>query len=289
MKYNTVRETALQWSISERTVRNLCSQGKIDGAFREGKRWNIPATAERPRKEKQKSLLELLKEEKKLGIKGGIYHRVQVDLTYNSNHMEGSRLTHDQTRFIYETNTVGGENVNVDDVVETANHFRCIDLILENVNYPLSERLIKQLHLTLKNGTRDSQKEWFRVGEYKKLPNEVGGLPTTLPENVGREIRNLLTDYSNRSEVGLEDILEFHYRFEKIHPFQNGNGRVGRLILFKECLRHNIVPFIIDDSLKLYYYRGLAQWEQERDYLTDTCLTAQDRFKKVLDYFRIPY
>ena len=211
--------------------------------------------------------------------------------TYNSNHIEGNRLTHDQTRYIFETNTIGFESgaVNVDDVVETANHFRCIDMVIDNAMYPLSETLIKRLHLTLKNGTSDSRKDWFSVGEYKRVPNEVGGRDTTAPEKVEAEISELLSSYNAIQNHTLEQIIAFHHDFECIHPFQDGNGRIGRLILFKECLKNNIVPFIIEDNLKMFYYRGLHEWNHENGYLVDTCLTAQDRFKAYLDYFRIPY
>ncbi len=237
------------------------------------------------------SLLGFLREEKKSGIRGGIYHKVQIELTYNSNHMEGSRLTHEQTRFIYETNTIGLDTgtVNVDDIVETANHFRCIDMMIDQADNSLSEGLIKQLHLTLKNGTSDSRKDWFAVGKYKRLPNEVGGKTTTAPEDVPARMEELLRSYNAEAHKTLEELLEFHVNFETIHPFQDGNGRVGRLLLFKECLRNDIVPFIIDDGLKLYYYRGLREWTSERGYLRDTCLMAQDKFKAYLDYFRIPY
>ena len=212
-------------------------------------------------------------------------------LFYNSNHIEGSRLSHDQTRYIFETNTIGvvSDNVNVDDIVETSNHFRCIDLVIENAESILTESFIKELHLILKNGTSDSRRSWFAVGDYKKLPNEVGGRETTLPENVADEMKMLITGYNAEKEKTFEQILDFHYHFERIHPFQDGNGRVGRLILFKECLRHNIVPFIIDEELKMFYYRGLSEWSRERGYLTDTCLAAQDKFKKYLDYFKISY
>ncbi|MBO5789174.1 MAG: Fic family protein, partial [Clostridia bacterium] len=236
-------------------------------------------------------LLDILQRERKTSLSGGIYHKVQIELTYNSNHIEGSRLTHDQTRYIFETNTIGatGSNVNIDDIVETANHFRCVDLIIEHATSVLSEGFIKELHRVLKNGTSDSRKAWFSVGDYKKLPNEVGGGDTTLPENVAGEMRSLLASYHAKQEKTLENILDFHYRFERIHPFQDGNGRVGRLILFKECLRHGIVPFIIDEELKIFYYRGLSEWTRERGYLTDTCLMAQDKFKRYLDYFSIQY
>lgn len=296
MQYVSVAELAKKWNISERTVRNYCAAGKISGAFLTGKTWNIPENAQRPARVNQKStapetLLEVLRAEKTAGIKGGIYHKIQIDLTYNSNHMEGSRLTHDQTRYIYETNTIGLSEgtVKVDDVVETANHFRCIDMVIEEAKYPLSEKFLKSLHLTLKNGTSDSRKEWFAVGAYKKLPNEVGGRETTAPEQVADAIKKLLADYNRSSAKTFEEIIAFHVAFERIHPFQDGNGRVGRLLLFKECLRNDLVPFIIDEDLKLYYYRGLHEWSAEQGYLLDTCLSAQDRFKKYMDYFRIPY
>lgn len=239
----------------------------------------------------RRTLLNALREEKVGRIKGGIYHKVQVELTYNSNHIEGSRLTHDQTRYIYETNTIGMENgvLNVDDIVETANHFQCIDLVIDNAEQPLTEDFIKLLHRTLKTGTSDSRKDWFAVGEYKKLPNEVGGRSTTPPEQVAEKMRELLKQYAQTDKKTLKDLVEFHDQFECIHPFQDGNGRVGRLILFKECLRYDIVPFIIDEELKLFYYRGLHEWKTEPGYLMDTCLTAQDRFKAYLDYFRISY
>lgn len=239
----------------------------------------------------QRTLLNALREEKAGQIKGGIYHKVQVELTYNSNHIEGSRLTHDQTRYIYETNTIGMENgvLNVDDIVETANHFQCIDLVIDHAEQPLTEDFIKLLHRTLKTGTSDSRKDWFAVGEYKKLPNEVGGQSTTPPEQVAEKMRELLKQYALTDKKTLKDLVEFHDQFECIHPFQDGNGRVGRLLLFKECLRYDIVPFIIDDELKLFYYRGLHEWKTEPGYLMDTCLTAQDKFKAYLDYFRISY
>jgi len=232
-----------------------------------------------------------LKEEKNAQIKGGIYHKIQIELTYNSNHIEGSRLTHDQTRYIFETNTIGlsEQSLNVDDIIETANHFRCIDVIIENARSALSEKLIKTLHSILKAGTSDAKKAWFAVGNYKKLPNEVGGMETALPEEVEREMKTLLGVYNSKQKVTIEDIIDFHVRFERIHPFQDGNGRIGRLIMFKECLKHNLVPFIIEDEIKMFYYRGLKEWDNEKGYLIDTCLHAQDKFKKHLDYFRIEY
>lgn len=296
MKYLSVKETAEKWNISERSVRNYCAEGRIEGAFLTGKTWNIPEIAIKPERLNKKTdtpenLLDILKTEKKNNIKGGIYHKIQVDMTYNSNHIEGSRLTHDQTRYIFETNTIGftDESIKVDDIVETVNHFRCIDEIIDHANSSLTEKLIKNLHLILKTGTSDSKLDWFAVGDYKKLPNEVGGRDTTLPENVESEIKKLLTSYNNKKEKTLHDIIEFHVQFERIHPFQDGNGRIGRLIMFKECLKHNIVPFIIEDNIKMFYYRGLKEWNNEPGYLTDTCLSAQDKFKKYLDYFRIEY
>ena len=294
MHYLSVSEIAKKWNMSERSVRNYCAQGRVLGAFLTGKTWNIPENAEKPertnkKQEQPKTLLDILQEEKRTKYAGGIYHKTQIDLTYNSNHMEGSRLTHDQTRYIFETNTIGVENevLNVDDVIETANHFRCIDMIIDSAKAALTEKYIKELHLILKNGTSDSRKEWFAVGDYKKMPNEVGGMETTLPEEVAGVMKTFLAEYNSKEQKTLDDILEFHVQFEKIHPFQDGNGRVGRLIMFKECLKYNIVPFIIEDNLKLYYYRGLKEWKNERGFLRDTCLTAQDRYKVYLEYFRI--
>lgn len=295
MKYISVSEFSRKYGISERTARNYCSVGKIEGAYIVGKTWNIPEDAGLPsRKSKAKKvspLLSALREQQKMQLKGGIYHRTQIDLTYNSNHIEGSRLTHDQTRYIFETHTIGfdGESVRIDDIIETVNHFRCIDLIIEQAERQLTESLIKELHLILKTGTSDSRKEWFAVGEYKRLPNEVGGYATSDPENVHRDIKALLKEYNSKKHKTFEDILEFHQRFEAIHPFQDGNGRIGRLIMFKECLANGFVPFIITDDLKLFYYRGLQEWNHVREYLLDTCLTAQDNYKSLLDYFKIKY
>ena len=296
MRYFSVAEMAKKWDVSERSVRNYCAHGRVPGAFITGKTWNIPENAKKPersnkKKEKKTTLLDILLDEKANKYSGGIYHKTQIDLTYNSNHMEGSRLTHDQTRYIFETNTIGIEKevLNVDDVIETANHFRCIDMIIDYAKATLTENFIKKLHLVLKNGTSDSRKDWFVVGNYKKLPNEVGGMETALPEEVADRMKKLLSEYNNQEEKTLEDILNFHVKFECIHPFQDGNGRVGRLIMFKECLKYNIVPFIIEDNLKMFYYRGLKEWNNEKGYLTDTCLTAQGRYKAYLDYFRIAY
>ncbi len=295
MKYISVAEAALKWGISERSVRNYCAAGRVSGARLVGKTWEIPNTAEKPkrtsRSDKKRTLLDILREEKSVHLSGGIYHRVQVDLTYNSNHIEGSRLTQDETRYIFETNTIGlsEKTVNVDDIVETANHFRCIDLMIENAHLLLSEKYIKELHFLLKSGTSDSRLDWFRVGEYKKLANEVGGIDTIAPSGVAKEMKALLERYNSKKEKSLEDIIAFHVAFERIHPFQDGNGRVGRLIMFGECLKHNVVPFIIDEEHKLFYYRGLKEWDTERGFLTDTCLSAQDKFKAILNKFGIVF
>ncbi|MBQ3515606.1 MAG: Fic family protein [Lachnospiraceae bacterium] len=296
MKYLSVAEIAKKWGMSERSVRNYCAAGRIEGAFLTGKTWNIPENAVKPERSNKKvqapiTLLDVLKEEKKNHRKGGIYHKIQIDLTYNSNHIEGSRLTHDQTRYIFETNTLGVADggMRVDDIVETVNHFHAIDEVIESANAALTEKWIKTMHSILKSGTSDARLDWFNVGEYKKLPNEVGGIETTLPENVAKEMQALLSAYNAKEDVSFEDILDFHVKFERIHPFQDGNGRVGRLIMFKECLKHNIVPFIIEDDIKMFYYRGLKEWNSEKGYLIDTCLSAQDKFKAYLDYFRIAY
>ena len=296
MEMMSVADCAARWGVAERTVRNYCACGRIPGAVLKGKTWWIPEDAERPvrtnaRDTLPRTLLERLRVEKQQRMRGGIYHKVQVDMTYNSNHIEGSRLTHEQTRMIFETNTVGmeGEAVNVDDVVETANHFRCIDLVIENAARPISESFIKELHRTLKNGTSDSRLSWFAVGAYKKLANEVGGQETTAPNKVAATMGKLIGEYNRTPDKTLDELLDFHVAFERIHPFQDGNGRVGRLILFKECLRCGIVPFIIDDLHKAFYYRGLKEWPKTPGYLRDTCLLMQDDFKATLDYFGIEW
>ena len=296
IEYISVEEASKLWELSIRSVRNYCAQGRVPGALLEGKTWKIPSNAEKPGRktrhiETENNLLAFLKREKESSLKGGIYHKIQIDLTYNSNHIEGSRLSHDQTRFIFETKTLGitDDAVKVDDIVETVNHFRCIDLAIEGANTKLSESFIKQLHYILKTGTTDAQKSWFKVGDYKMIENEVGGSETVRPEDVGSEMKTLLADYNSKSEITFDDILDFHVRFESIHPFQDGNGRVGRLIMFKECLKHNIVPFIITEELKMFYYRGIKEWKNERGYLRDTCLTGQDAMKVSLDYFGIKY
>ena len=296
VKYISVEEAAQNWQISERSARNYCAQGRVEGALLEGKTWKIPSTAHKPERKPRHStveetLLTFLKREKDAALKGGIYHKIQIDLTYNSNHIEGSKLTHDQTRYIFETKTLGvtDKAVKVDDIVETVNHFRCIDLIIEGAHTKLTESFIKQLHFILKSGTTDSQKSWFKVGDYKQLENEVGGSETTKPAEVAAAIKALLKEYNSKSKITFDDILDFHVRFESIHPFQDGNGRIGRLIMFKECLKHNIVPFIITEELKMYYYRGIKNWKDERGYLRDTCLIGQDAMKATLDYFGIKY
>ena len=296
VKYISVEEAAQNWQISERSARNYCAQGRVEGALLEGKTWKIPSTAHKPERKPRHStveetLLTFLKREKDAALKGGIYHKIQIDLTYNSNHIEGSKLTHDQTRYIFETKTLGvtDKAVKVDDIVETVNHFRCIDLIIEGAHTKLTESFIKQLHFILKSGTTDSQKSWFKVGDYKQLENEVGGSETTKPAEVAAAIKALLKEYNSKSKITFDDILDFHVRFESIHPFQDGNGRIGRLIMFKECLKHNIVPFIITEELKMYYYRGIKNWNDERGYLRDTCLTGQDAMKATLDYFGIKH
>lgn len=289
----SVSQFAAQHALSDRTVRNWCAAGKMEGAVLVGKTWNIPADAPLPKKGKPKAspLLKRLREEKEARIRGGIYHRTQVDLTYNSNHIEGSRLTHEQTRYIFETNTIGvsDQSINVDDIVETTNHFRCIDLVIDRAEERLSEAFVKELHRILKTGTSDSSKSWFNVGDYKKLPNEVGGNVTCPPDEVHARMKALLSAYNARPRKSLEDIIDLHQKFEAIHPFQNGNGRVGRLVMFKECLANGIVPFIITEELKLFYYRGLREWGHVNGYLTDTCLSAQDSYKALLDYFKIKY
>lgn len=293
MKFISIKEWAEKNAVAERTARNYCAQGKIEGAVLIGKTWNIPSDALLPTRKKSQihTLLKILREQKAAHIKGGIYHRFQIDLTYNSNHIEGSQLTRDQTRYIFETNTIGitERSVNVDDIIETTNHFRAIDYIIDNTESRLTESYIKHLHKILKTGTSDELKKWFKVGEYKMLPNEVGGNDTTAPENVHRELAALLKEYNTKKSPTFEDIIDFHQRFESIHPFQDGNGRIGRLIMFRECLRLGFVPFIITDSLKMFYYNGLQNWPNTKGYLLDTCLTAQDYTKALLDKFRIKY
>lgn len=294
MKYLSVAEISKKWNIAERSVRDYCSKGRVIGAILNGKTWLIPEDATKPLRQKRhvlkkETLLDVLKREKNSKLSGGIYHKLQIDMTYNSNHIEGSKLTHDQTRYIFETKTIGVSNeaISVDDIIETTNHFRCIDLAIEAAKTKLSESFIKQLHYILKNGTSDSTKTWFKVGDYKMIENEVGGLETVSPKDVKNKMKELLLWYNSISNVTVNDIIEFHYKFECIHPFQDGNGRVGRLIMLKECLKHNIVPILILDEYKAFYYRGLKEFKNEPGYLKDTCLYGQDLFKTYLDYFKI--
>lgn len=293
MEYLSVAQFAEKYGVSERTVRNYCATEKIEGAFLTGKTWNIPADAGLPLKKGTKisPLLSRLREEKEMRLKGGIYHRIQIDLTYNSNHMEGSRLSKEQTRFIFETATLGAttENTRIDDIVETVNHFRCIDYVIDHAHEKISEAHIKQLHLLLKSNTTDSLKDWFSVGEYKQLPNEVGGMDTTSPGEVRKRMKALVAEYNALRHVTFDDVLDFHVQMERIHPFQDGNGRVGRLVMFWQCLQAGIVPFIVTEDLRLFYYRGIQHWGNVNGYLRDTCLTAQDSFRTLLDYFKIKY
>lgn len=295
-KYLRSNEISKTWKVSERSVRDYCSKGRVIGAYLEGKIWMIPEDASKPERQthhsnKKHNLLETLKLEKESQIKGGIYHKLQIEMTYNSNHMEGSKLTHDETRYIYETKTIGieGNVVKIDDIMETVNHFRCIDLAIDFASRKLSESFIKQLHLILKNNTEDSKKPWFKVGDYKLVENLAGDRETVHPDEVKEEMKKLLSNYLMKDEHSFEEIVAFHVEFERIHPFQDGNGRVGRLIAFKECLKNNIVPFIILDSKKMFYYRGLKNWNQEHGWLIDACLDGQDTVKAYLDYFKIDY
>lgn len=290
------KEAADKWQISDRMVRKYCKDNRISGAILIGKTWYIPLDAIKPTRlnplnNKNSFLLETLKREKKYKIHNGIYHKIQIEFAYNSNHIEGSTLSHAQTRYIFDTNIIqiGNEKINIDDIIETNNHFKCFDYIIDNVSKPLSEQFIKKLHQILKNSTSQSRNDFFNIGKYKKFPNEVGGKETTSPEKVKDEIRKLLGNYNKINKKTFYDLIAFHKKFESIHPFQDGNGRVGRLILFKECLANNIVPFIIDEEHKLFYYRGLKLYDDERGYLLDTCLSCQDKFKIWLDYFKIKY
>ena len=296
MKYLSVEAKSKEWNLSARSVRNYCNQGRIPGAILNGKVWMIPEEAVKPSSTYSvgnRTLLSWLKEEKEPRIPGRIYHYLQVEMTYNSNHIEGSKLTEDQTRQIFETKTIlvrdENESINVDDVVETINHFRCIDYVIDNAKNQLNEKFIKKLHYLLKQNTSDSYKSWFRVGEYKLLENSVGGVDTAKPEEVQNKIAKLLNEYNSKKKITVEDIVDFHYKFERIHPFQDGNGRVGRLIMLKECLKHNIVPIIIKDDFKDFYYRGLKEYSKEKGYLIDTCKHGQDILCDKLDYFKIKH
>lgn len=293
MEYISVSQFAEKHGISERTARNYCATGKIEGAFLTGKTWNIPADASMPTRSKKKAspLLAALREQKEAKMKGGIYHRIQIDMTYNSNHIEGSRLTKEQTRYIFETNTLGitTEITNVDDIMETVNHFRCIDYVIDHATDKITETHVKQLHLLLKTNTSDSRKSWFAVGDYKRLANAVGEEETVQPKDVHSKMKSLLAEYNSKKKASFDDLLDFHVQFEHIHPFQDGNGRVGRLLLFWQCLQNAIVPFIITDDLRLFYYRGIQNWGKINGFLRDTCLTAQDNFKATLKYFKIKF
>lgn len=293
MDYISVSQFAERHGISKRTARNYCATGKIGGAFLTGKTWNIPADATLPKRTKTKTppLLSDLRKQKEANMKGGIYHRTQIDLTYNSNHIEGSRLTKEQTRYIFETNTLGitSENTRIDDILETVNHFRCVDYVIDHATDKITEPHIKQLHLILKTNTSDSQKSWFDVGDYKRLANTVGEKETAQPMEVHKMMKALLDDYYSKKQISFDNILDFHVRFERIHPFQDGNGRVGRLLMFWQCLQAGEVPFIITEELRLFYYRGIQNWGQINGFLRDTCLTAQDQYKAFLDYFGIRY
>lgn len=296
MKYLTSKEISKNWKISDRSVRNYCQQGRVPGSFLDGKIWMIPEEASKPIRQirhivKERTLLDVLLDEKSNHLKGGIYHRLQIEMTYNSNHIEGSKLSHDQIKHIFETKTIGivDGTINVDDIIETVNHFACIDLVIDLAKTKLNESIIKQLHFVLKSGTFDSMKPWFKVGDYKIIENEVGGMATTLASKVKEEVKKLLAWYNSLDKITIESIIEFHKRFEAIHPFQDGNGRVGRLIMLKECLKYNFVPILITDEYKQFYYRGLREWDNEKGYLLETCFFGQDIMKKYLDYFKIKY
>ena len=285
MKFISVAQAAKKWGLTVRSIQIHCEKGNIPGVNLLGRAWQIPANAVRPmRKPRMKglptSILAALKSEKRGRISGGLYHRLQIDFTYNTNHMEGSRLTHEQTRWIFETQTIGSlpSDIPVDNIVETANHFRCIDLVIESAGAALTERYIKGLHRQLKSGTSDSRKEWFAVGDYKRLDNVVGEMETCPAKNVHREMTKLLAWYA-KAEKTFENLLDFHVRFEQVHPFQDGNGRVGRLILLKECLKQGHTPFVIAENFKQFYYLGLQEWRRgNRLRLIDTCRTGQDVF-----------
>ncbi len=275
--------------ISSRTIARMSKGEKISDRVMEKIAVYLSCAPEELYREiSSNALLQTLRDEKAIKLSGGIYHELQVRMTYNSNHIEGSRLSEDQTRMIFETNTVDvGKGVPVDDIIETANHFRAIYYVIDTAEKPLNEVIIKELHRILKQSTRDSALDWFAVGDYKRRANTVGGKKTASPSDVHAKMELLLSDYESKKIITVEDIIEFHYNFEKIHPFQDGNGRVGRLIALKECLRFNIVPFIIEDSKKVFYYRGLSEWENERGYLTDTCLDGQDTFISIMKMFDI--
>jgi len=294
MKYLSSKEISMIWKMTDRSVRNYCANGRILGCYLEGKKWLIPADAKKPIRSKRtykgsKTLLRSLIDEKNAKLKGRIYHKLQIEFTYNSNHIEGNKLTHDQTRFIFDTQTLGeiGSGTIIDDVIETTNHFKCIDYVIDNAKKKLTESTIKQLHLLLKQSTFNKYN--FKIGDYKNLPNEVGETKTTEPSKVKEKIKELINKYNSIEKVSIKDIIDFHYQFERIHPFQDGNGRVGRLVMLKECLKHNIVPILIRDDFKEFYYCGLKEYKNQKGYLIDTCLHGQDIVKSYLDYFKIKY
>ena len=284
MDFMTIEEIAAKWGITPRQVRSYCTNNRIAGATLEHGEWRIPANAAKPERKRRRTfpttVLGVLEAERSSRISGGLYHRLQIDITYNSNHIEGSRLTHEQTRWIFETKTIGeiGADVPVDDIVETANHFRAVDKVIMTATSALTEAYIKRLHEILKSGTSDSRKDWFAVGEYKRLDNVVGEMETCSAKDVHREMAKLLAWWKN-AEKTFENLLDLHVRFEQIHPFQDGNGRVGRLILLKECLKYNITPFVIAENFKQFCYLGLQDWRQgSHARLMDTCRTGQDVF-----------
>ncbi len=284
MDFMTIEEIAAKWGITPRQVRSYCTNNRIAGATLEHGEWRIPANAAKPERKRRRTfpttVLGVLEAERSSRISGGLYHRLQIDITYNSNHIEGSRLTHEQTRWIFETKTIGeiGADVPVDDIVETANHFRAVDKVIMTATSALTEAYIKRLHEILKSGTSDSRKDWFAVGEYKRLDNVVGEMETCSAKDVHREMAKLLAWWKS-AEKTFENLLDLHVRFEQIHPFQDGNGRVGRLILLKECLKYNITPFVIAENFKQFYYLGLQDWRHgSHARLMDTCRTGQDVF-----------
>lgn len=312
MEYLKVNEIAKKWNISERSVRYYCSQNRVDGAILIGKTWNIPKDAKKPVRANKKEinyLLETLIREREVDYDNGILYELRIQLTYNSNYIEGNTLSLEQVRSMYKTQSISVTKeideiicgrmdikdvfkvgvIKVDDVFEAANHFECVNIVIDNVNNILSESFIKNLHKVLLTGTFASRKSWFAVGDYKKVSNVVDEQETTKPEDVKEEMQKLLAKYNEEKTKTFEELLDFHHSFERIHPFQDGNGRIGRLILLKECLRNNIVPFIITTDLKQFYYRGLREWKKERGYLRDACLAAQDKFKDILNYFQIPF
>lgn len=289
LKTKKLTKTALttQLGISSRTVAKIGRGEKISRRVLEKIAAFLGCTPDALcRTVSDNALLQLLRDEKSVRMSGGLYHELQIRMTYNSNHIEGSKLSEDQTRMIFETNTVDvAEGLLVDDIIETVNHFRAIDYVLDKAEEPLTEEIIKELHRILKQGTKDAALDWFAIGDYKKKANVVGGRETAKPKDVPARMKALLAAYESLAAITLESIIRFHHDFERIHPFQDGNGRVGRLVALKECLRHSIVPFIIEDSKKMFYYRGLSEWEKEPGYLTDTCLDGQDAFKKLMLMF----